>query len=285
MLPQMFVFPFRWQTVSAPRIPRASGSGLGSGNSRVNHVPIAHAGDDFTMDEGKQDQLDGSHSFDADGDSLTYSWMQTAGPVVQLDSTKVQNPRFIAPAIDKNTILTFEVTVNDGAANSAPAKVNVMVLNTDIWPDGSGMVINCNLDGAGSLKAAVDYANTHPGTRITFSIPDTESCYQKNTPGVWTLKTPSRQCGVYLCGIRLQGEGTLFDGNSQAENQGDRNPYGPEIELDESGIAAVPFQIIASNIVVRGIVFNRNAGLTGYDAANFYKCRRKCGDLWELYRH
>ncbi len=234
-------------------------------SSAVNHVPIAHAGDDFTMDEGKQDQLDGSHSIDADSEPLTYSWVQTAGPTVQLDSTTVQKPKFTAPQVDKNTVLTFEVTVNDGAVNSAPAKVNVMVLNTDIWPDGSGMVINCNLDGAGSLKAAVDYANTHPGTRITFSIPDTESCYQKNTPGVWTLRTPSQLCGAYSCGIPLQGEGTLFDGNSQAENQGDRNPYGPEIELDESGISVQPFRINASNVVVRGIVFNRNAGLTGSD--------------------
>jgi RHS repeat-associated protein len=230
-----------------------------------NHAPIAHAGDDFTMDEGKQDQLDASHSFDADGNPLTYSWVQTAGPPVQLDSATIQKPRFMAPRVNRNTVLTFEVTVNDGAVDSAPAEVNVMVLNTDIWPDGSGMVVNCNMDGPGSLKAAVDYANAHPGTRITFSIPDTEPCYEKNTPGVWTLKTPPRVCGLYSCGIRLQGNGTLFDGDSQAENQGDRNPYGPEIELDESGIDRVPFQVIGSNVVVRGIVFNRNAGLTGAD--------------------
>ena len=71
---------------------------------------------------------------------------------------------------------------------------------------------------------------------------------------------------MYSYGISLEGEGTFFDGNSQAENQGDRNPYGPEIELDESGISMVPFQIFASNVVVRGIVFNRNAGVTGSDA-------------------
>ena len=165
----------------------------------VNHVPIAHAGDDFTVDEGKQDQLDGSHSFDADGDPPDIQ-LDAGSRVPPCSSTAlpVQKPRFIAPQVDKNTVLTFEVTVNDGTANSAPAKVNVMVLNTDIWPDGSGMVVNCNLDGAGSLKAAVDYANAHPGTRITFSIPDTEPCYGVNTPGVWTLKTPPRLVGMYL---------------------------------------------------------------------------------------
>ena len=66
---------------------------VGEGNSpAVNTPPIAHAGDDFTVDENMQDQLDGSHSFDADGDRLTYMWTQIAGPAVELDSPTVKSP-------------------------------------------------------------------------------------------------------------------------------------------------------------------------------------------------
>lgn len=238
---------------------------VGEGNSAaVNAPPIAHGGDDFTVEEGKADQLDGSHSYDADGDHLTYMWTQIGGPAVDLDSNTVQKPKFTAPHVDRNTLLTFELVVNDGYTDSAPAKINVMVLNMNIWPDGSGMVTNCNAEGPGSLKAAVDYANSHPGTRITFSIPDTEPCYEVNTPGVWSLSVPVRLSGAYTAGIIINADGTFFDGASQTENQGDRNPYGPEIELMENTVALLPFMISASDAVIRGVVLNRQPKFAGF---------------------
>ena len=83
-------------------------------STAVNHAPIAHAGDDFTVDEGAADALEGSHSYDADGDRLWYMWSQVAGPAVALDDIYGEKPKFSAPEVDKNTLLTFELIVNDG---------------------------------------------------------------------------------------------------------------------------------------------------------------------------
>jgi PKD repeat protein len=46
----------------------------------VNAPPVADAGADFTVNEGENALLSGASSSDADGDALTYSWTQIAGP-------------------------------------------------------------------------------------------------------------------------------------------------------------------------------------------------------------
>jgi PKD domain len=57
-----------------------------------NQAPIAHAGIDRTVIAGSLVNLDGSASFDPDGNAITYQWTQTGGPVVSLSSPTVVNP-------------------------------------------------------------------------------------------------------------------------------------------------------------------------------------------------
>ncbi|MBC2711713.1 MAG: cadherin-like domain-containing protein [Desulfosarcina sp.] len=228
---------------------------VSTGSSETaNHAPIAHAGDDYTMDEGAQDILDGSHSFDADDDHFSYWWVQTAGPEVELDKWYAQQPRFTAPEVDENTLLTFELIVNDGTVDSEIDEVNVMILNMDLPPEGNGMVTNSNLEGHGSLKAAATYANANPGTRITFNIPDTDPKYD-SVRGVWQLPNPTMG-STYGggTGLHLHGDGWTLDGYSQTENQGDRNPFGPEIEIDDSHQRGT-VGVSGDNNVIRGIAF------------------------------
>jgi hypothetical protein len=42
--------------------------------------------------------LDGSESFDPDGDPITYSWQQVSGPAVELDDHTSATPSFTMPA-------------------------------------------------------------------------------------------------------------------------------------------------------------------------------------------
>ena len=104
--------------------------------SNVNTPPMAHAGDDQTVDEGTADiQLNGSGSTDPNGDTITYLWSQTQGPTVTLSSSTSVSPTFDAPLINSTqAILTFSLTVNDGAADSTPDTVDITVSNVNTPP-------------------------------------------------------------------------------------------------------------------------------------------------------
>ena len=78
----------------------------------VNDVPTANAGDDSVVDPGDKVTLDGSESSDIEGDSLTFSWVQTAGLSVTLAGASTATPSFTAPQFEGG--LTFELTVSDG---------------------------------------------------------------------------------------------------------------------------------------------------------------------------
>jgi hypothetical protein len=97
--------------------------------------PVASAGADQSVAEGTQVTLDGSISFDANADPLTYHWEQIAGPPVALSNSTAMRPVFTAPAVSAGgATLTFQLTVNDGHVNGAPDTVNVTVTNVNHAP-------------------------------------------------------------------------------------------------------------------------------------------------------
>ena len=101
----------------------------------INQAPVADAGADQTVGEGTPVVLDGSTSFDGDGDSLTYTWTQVAGTPVTLDLSNPIMPTFTTPAVAAGgATLTFQLIVSDGKASSTPASVNVTVKNVNHPP-------------------------------------------------------------------------------------------------------------------------------------------------------
>lgn len=85
----------------------------------VNHPPVAHAGPNQTVGAGADVTLDGSASYDPDGDVLTYHWTQTGGPPVTLSSTTAMKPTFTAPPVNSGSVtLSFQLVVSDGALSS-----------------------------------------------------------------------------------------------------------------------------------------------------------------------
>jgi hypothetical protein len=77
-----------------------------------NTPPVAEAGTNQTVDTGSLVTLDGSASFDPDGDPLTYEWTQIDGEVVTLNGADTPNPSFVA--INGRYVFRLKVTDPDG---------------------------------------------------------------------------------------------------------------------------------------------------------------------------
>lgn len=94
---------------------------------RPNLPPLADAGWPSSVERGALVRLDGSASYDPDGNlPLQYEWTQTGGPPVSLSDPHAISPTFTAP--DERTVLTFNLVVADAlGSHSQPSKTIVFV--------------------------------------------------------------------------------------------------------------------------------------------------------------
>lgn len=117
----------------------------------VNRAPQVDAGTLQVVDEYDAVILSGTAT-DADGDTLTLSWEQTAGTAVALSGASSLRPTFAAPdvlATVGSTILTFRLSASDGSATSFDT-VNVRVEDVGIG------VSSPPTANAGSDKGAIE---------------------------------------------------------------------------------------------------------------------------------
>ncbi|MGI9299943.1 MAG: PKD domain-containing protein, partial [Luminiphilus sp.] len=73
--------------------------------------------------------LDASESTDPEGDTLSYSWVQTSGPSVTLSSTTTASVTFTAPSSSSPSTVAFALTLSDGVSSVEQA-VSVSVAAT-----------------------------------------------------------------------------------------------------------------------------------------------------------
>ncbi|MHC4605711.1 MAG: PKD domain-containing protein [Planctomycetota bacterium] len=93
--------------------------------TETNRPPVADAGPDQRMSAGTPKSLDGTGSYDPDGDAIGYFWTQVAGPAVTLSNPASAAPSF-TPAVAGT--LVFELVVDDGFLLSAADPVTVVVV-------------------------------------------------------------------------------------------------------------------------------------------------------------
>jgi hypothetical protein len=131
--------------------------------STENTPPVAKAGLDQEVNVGQVVQLDGSASFDVDGDRLCHHWSFTSRPggsTATLPGTCEVRPSFIA---DQPGTYLVQLLVDDGHADSEPDTVILTIIPNnvrpvaDAGPNQSGTVnATITLDGQGSSDADGD---------------------------------------------------------------------------------------------------------------------------------
>jgi hypothetical protein len=134
----------------------------------INKPPVAETGPDQRVREESSVRLDGSHSYDPDGDAITYAWLQTSGMPVVLSDTSAAQPSFIAPLVGRvGETLAFELTVSD-SVETATNTVRVFVEDLNHAPRadaGADQTRNerseITLDGRGSADPDGDVVTYH----------------------------------------------------------------------------------------------------------------------------
>ncbi len=123
--------PKEFSTVDTPvpmDIPRVRYELLTRRVRTGNAAPVADAGGDQIGISSGTIRLDGSASYDPDGDPITYQWQQVAGPAVTLNNATSAVATFAAVAGQN---YAFRLTVRDDQGLQGIARANVTARGTD----------------------------------------------------------------------------------------------------------------------------------------------------------
>lgn len=91
-------------------------------------VAVAYGPSAVSFVDAQAVVLDGSASYDVDGNAMTFAWTQTDGPAVALDDAAAMTPTFLTPSLSAPASVTFQLVVNDGQADSVPATVTIPLI-------------------------------------------------------------------------------------------------------------------------------------------------------------
>jgi hypothetical protein len=91
-----------------------------------NSPPVADAGPNQSLPGAATVTLNGSRSYDPDGDPITFQWEREAGPAVSLANPTSQITTFAATA---GQVYTFRLTVRDNFGGQGVARVSIFTGN------------------------------------------------------------------------------------------------------------------------------------------------------------
>ncbi|MCD6412373.1 PKD domain-containing protein [bacterium] len=146
---------------------------------KTNHPPIADAGEDLAVKEGSWITLDGSGSYDPDGDPLTYQWSASDGKIVS-PTSKVTS--FQVPFLEKDEetryiYVTLKVTDSKGASDSDTIIISVkkvkyvdVTLTSDLTGDWiwqtKPLTLTWNSENATSCRRWIEIWNPFENVKL-----------------------------------------------------------------------------------------------------------------------
>lgn len=130
-------------------------------------------------------------------------------------------------------------------------------------------VTNTNDSGAGSLRQAITDANAIGVDIIVFNIPNTDPGYNAGN-GVWVI-SPLTAFPYLMTG------NTTIDGTTQTTNQGNTNPYGPEIVIDGTNTITQCFILPSPSNHIKGLIIgNFTYGIQCYGTSSSQNTISQC---------
>jgi MYXO-CTERM domain-containing protein len=184
---------------------------------KSNRRPTAKGLAVAETNEGTAVTMDASESTDPDEDALTYTWVQTGGPTVQLTGANTAKPTFTAPSVSADTALAFTLVVSDAdGAKSDAVSVSVMVKNVNKAPVAQARKLSGGVSGE-TISLDASLSKDEDGEQLTYKWE------QKGGPGV-TLssdKEPSVtfQAPVTAVNVTLTFKVTVTDTNGATASQ------------------------------------------------------------------
>jgi hypothetical protein len=120
----------------------------------VNKAPVAAAGDDHSAPTDLPATLDGTGSYDPDGEITGYRWTQIAGTPVQIQNAGTAVATFIAPLAPDQLVFQLAVTDEHGFTSTDTVVVDVFLNLKPVASAGPDRIVrpgaSVTLNGTGS---------------------------------------------------------------------------------------------------------------------------------------
>lgn len=161
--------------------------------STANPPPVANAGPDQSIIQGKTVTLDGSGS-SAVFPPITYLWQQVAGTTVTLSGTTSATPTFTAPTVTPDgEVLRFQLTVTDANLLTASDNVDITSLwgfSDDFSTDTTSLYAATSVDLAGNPAGSSTFTYDAGGERVQVLTAD-------NFGLIFSRSLPANDNGVF----------------------------------------------------------------------------------------